>query len=124
MFNAYVLYRARNPEQCKSLLEFTRRVVRMWSGKQHGVLEAETDQADQAHNPRAPYNMDPESRLDGNMARHRLEKLMPTAKKTRPTRRCRVCVRSGLRSETRMWCVSCRVALHAGKCFTAYHTQK
>lgn len=124
MFNAYVLYRARNPQQCKSLLEFTRRVVRMWSGKQHGVLEVETAQADEAHNPRAPYNMDPESRLDGNMARHRLEKLMPTPNKTRPTRRCRVCARSGRRSETRMWCVSCRVALHAGHCFTAYHTQR
>ena len=43
--------------------------------------------------PRAPYNTDPESRLDGGLSRHKLKHLMPTSKKGRPARRCRVCAR-------------------------------
>ncbi|XP_058509216.1 piggyBac transposable element-derived protein 4-like [Solea solea] len=34
MLNAYVLYRAKNPEECKTLLEFMRRVVKSWTAKQ------------------------------------------------------------------------------------------
>nr|XP_043906948.1 piggyBac transposable element-derived protein 4-like [Solea senegalensis] len=34
MFNAHVLYRAKNPEECKTLLEFMRRVVKSWTAKQ------------------------------------------------------------------------------------------
>ncbi|XP_077352171.1 uncharacterized protein LOC144001581 [Festucalex cinctus] len=51
---------------------------------------------------RAPYMKDPERRLDGQLGRHRLEKLVPTSKKLVPTRRCRVCQRKGLRRETTM----------------------
>ena len=35
MFNAYVLYRARNPGECKTLLEFICRVVKSWTVKRH-----------------------------------------------------------------------------------------
>ena len=72
---------------------------------------------------KAPYNTDPESRLDGGLSRHKLKHLMPTSKKGRPARSCRVCARRGLHSETKMWFQSCRVPLHAGECFTAYHTK-
>ncbi|XP_041960142.1 piggyBac transposable element-derived protein 4-like isoform X2 [Alosa sapidissima] len=108
MFNAYVLYQARNPGECKTLLEFIRRVVKSEEGRR---------------TPRAPYNTDPDSRLDGELSRHKLERLMPTSKKGRPSRRCRVCARKGRRSETKMCCKSCGVPLHAGECFTAYHTK-
>ena len=74
--------------------------------------------------PRAPYNTDPASRLDGDIAKHQLVSLMPTRKKSRPTRRCRVCARRGLRSETRTLCRSCCVPLHAGECYTVYHTKR
>ena len=139
MFNAYVLYRARNPGECKTLLEFIRRVVKSWTVKRHvgGCEEEEVEEEEVAgvgvegsgdleegrRTPRAPYNTDPESRLDGGLSRHKLRHLMPTSKKGRPARRCRVCARRGLRSETKMWCQSCRVPLHAGECFTAYHTE-
>uniref|UniRef100_A0A8C6TMA0 PiggyBac transposable element-derived protein domain-containing protein n=1 Tax=Neogobius melanostomus TaxID=47308 RepID=A0A8C6TMA0_9GOBI len=96
MFNAYILYRARNREY----LEEGRRT------------------------PRAPYNTDPDSRLDGNIARHKLERLMSSSSKSRPARRCRVCTRRGQRRETKMWCKSCCVPLHPGECFTAYHTKQ
>ena len=137
MFNAYVLYRARNPGECKTLLEFIRRVVKSWTVKRHvgGCEEEEVEEEEVAgvgaegsgdleegrRTPKAPYNTDPESRLDGGLSRHKL--LMPTSKKGRPARRYRVCARRGLRSETKMWCQSCRVPLHAGECFTAYHTK-
>ena len=137
MFNAYVLYRARNPGECKTLLEFIRRVVKSWTVKRHvgGCEEVEEEEVagvgaegsgdleEGRRTPRAPYNTDPESRLDGGLSRHKLRHLMPTSKKGRPARRCRVCARRGLRSETKMWCQSCRVPLHAGECFTAYHTK-
>ncbi|XP_041661730.1 piggyBac transposable element-derived protein 4-like isoform X1 [Cheilinus undulatus] len=93
MFNDYVLYRARNPGECKTLLEFMRRVVKS------------------------------SSRLDGQIGTHQLELLQSTSRKSRPARRCRVCTRRGQRSETKMWCKSCFVPLHAGECYTAYHTK-
>uniref|UniRef100_A0A8C5FSV4 PiggyBac transposable element-derived protein domain-containing protein n=1 Tax=Gadus morhua TaxID=8049 RepID=A0A8C5FSV4_GADMO len=114
MFNAYVLYRARNPGECKTLLEFILAGV---------GAEGSGDLEEGRRTLRAPYNTDPESRLDGGLSRHKLRHLMPTSKKGKPARRCRVCARRGLRSETKMWCQSCRVPLHAGECFTAYHTK-
>ncbi|XP_030261760.1 piggyBac transposable element-derived protein 4-like isoform X2 [Sparus aurata] len=87
----------------------------------NNALQNALDLEDVRRNPRAPYNTDPESRLDGDLSRHKLEHLMPTSKKVRPARKCRVCARRGLRSE--MWCQSCCVPLHAGECFTAYHTK-
>ncbi|CAL9704079.1 unnamed protein product [Knipowitschia caucasica] len=163
MFNAYILYRARNKE-CKTLLEFMRRVAKSWTAKQCVVeeedqgnkkeqgnivqeeghsdkdtrvkveppskeqapLEDESCLEEGAHRiPRAPYNTDPESRLDGNMARHKLEYLLSSvSSKARPSRRCRVCTRKGLRRDTRMWCKSCCVPLHAGECFNVYHSKK
>ncbi|XP_062397738.1 piggyBac transposable element-derived protein 4-like isoform X2 [Sardina pilchardus] len=136
VFNAHVLYRARNPGGCKTLLEFIRKVVKSWTVKrqfggrdeEEGEAEAEAEAApveeeEGRRPPRAPYNTDPESRLDGLLSKHKLEHLMPTGRKGRPARRCRVCARKGLRRETKMWCKSCSVPLHPGECFNAYHTK-
>ncbi|KAJ8392440.1 hypothetical protein AAFF_G00075650 [Aldrovandia affinis] len=142
MFNAHVLYKARNPGECKSHLEFIRRLVRSWTAKRHVGVEEVGEQEEEGEDvagvgaegggdfeegrgtQRAPYNTDPESRLDGLMRKHQLEHLQPTNRKSRPARRCRVCARRGQRSETKMWCKSCRVPLHAGECFTVYHTKQ
>ncbi|XP_034024428.1 piggyBac transposable element-derived protein 4-like [Thalassophryne amazonica] len=138
MFNAYIIYKHRNQGECKSLLTFIRRVVQSWTTKRVGEKEKGDErevgeqveeagvgaEGDGRSTPRAPYKTDPESRLDGKMANHHLEPLMPTSNKARPARRCRVCVRRGLRSETRLFCKSCGVPLHAGECFTAFHTQR
>ncbi|XP_061637356.1 piggyBac transposable element-derived protein 4-like [Phyllopteryx taeniolatus] len=133
MFNAYVLYRARNPGEFKTLLEFMRSVVKSWTVKRHvGVqvkkekkvaVEEGGDLEGGRRSTRAPYKTDPDSRLDGQLGKHRLEYLMPVGKKLKPTRRCRVCARRGKRRDTRMWCTSCCVPLHPGECFTDYHTK-
>lgn len=104
MFNAHVLNRARNPGGCKTLLEFMRRVVKTWTIKRHMGEEENKEEVsgvgadggavleDGRRTPRAPYKSDPESRLDGQMGKHRLERLISTGK-CRPARRCRVCTR-------------------------------
>ncbi len=134
MFNAFVLYKARNPGKCKTLLEFMRRVVGSWTSRRHVAEEEQEEEEEEEEedagvergegrlSTRAPKT-DPGSRLDGQMGRHQLEHLIPTCKKRRPARKCRVCARRGQRSETKMWCKSCRVPLHPGECFTVYHTK-
>lgn len=142
MFNTHVLYKARNPGECKPHLEFMCRVVRSLTAKWHvGVdkvrekVEEDKDVAGMGAEggedfeevrgtQRAPYKTDPESRLDGLMGKHQLEHLQPTGTKSRPARRCRVCASRGQPSETKLWCRSCHVPLQAGECFMAYHTKQ
>ncbi|XP_054593548.2 piggyBac transposable element-derived protein 4 isoform X2 [Nothobranchius furzeri] len=139
MFNAYILYRARNPGGCNTLLKFIRSVVKSWTLKGHerkgsevreqveeeeGAGVEDGDLKDVRHTPRAPYNTDPESRLDGDLGRHKLCYLKPTSKKLKPTKRCRVCIRRGTRRETKMMCRACCVPLHAGQCYIDYHTKE
>ncbi|KAL2085355.1 hypothetical protein ACEWY4_018675 [Coilia grayii] len=130
---------ARYPRRCKTLLEFTRGIEKSWTVKQRveengegeqmqeeaveegagGGVEEAADLDEGRHTPRAPYNRDRKSRLDGALQKHILERL-PGKRR----RRCRVCVRRGQRSETRLWCKACTVPLHAGQCYTDYHTRK
>ncbi|KAM9811769.1 piggyBac transposable element-derived protein 4-like isoform X2 [Syngnathus typhle] len=137
MFNAHVIYRARHPEERITLLEFMRSVVKSWTVKRYVLAQVRKDEEGTfercgdlvAHRPckRAPPRTDPDSRLDGQLAKHRLEYVTTASRSVDPPkrsgRRCRVCARRGLRKDTRMWCVSCCVALHPGECFTAYHTK-
>ena len=121
MYNAFVIFKAKTPGECKNLLEFMCRVVKASTGKRH--VGEEEEEAAGLGDGRAPYYYDPESRLDGNIVRHNLEHLTATSRKPRPSGRCRVCARRGQRSETKLWCKSCRVPLHAGESHTAYHTK-
>lgn len=139
MFNTDILYKEKNPGTCKTLVEFMCKVVKSWTAKhrvqKEEVVEVEIKEEEITgvraegggvlegcrHNPRAPYKTDPEGRLSGKIGRHKLENLMSTSRKSRLARKCRVCARRG--SETKMWCVSCQVPLHPGKCFTVYHTK-
>lgn len=70
---------------------------------------------------RAPVK-DPPIRLDGHIERHVLVHLPPTRHDSRPTRNCRVCMRSKKRSETRYLCILCGVPMHKERCFLRYHT--
>lgn len=55
---------------------------------------------------------------------HFIEKIPPTRKKAKPTRRCAVCCkRTGKRKETSFWCQDCKVGLCLKECFKIYHTQ-
>ncbi|XP_077435662.1 M-phase phosphoprotein 8 isoform X3 [Vanacampus margaritifer] len=133
MFNAYILHKTKNPGKCQHFLEFIQQVVRGWLFPQdlkeeeqevEVVASIKTEGHEEARrNTRSPYH-DPESRLDGNMAKHTLQYIPATSRKKRPSRRCRVCMRRGNRSETKMWCKACCVPLHAGECYTVYHTKR
>ncbi|XP_068193512.1 piggyBac transposable element-derived protein 4-like [Antennarius striatus] len=125
VYNAYVLFRSRNPGINKTHLEFMKDIARSWTEKGYvSHEEGEEMEVEDVLQIRSHRNTDPDDRLDGLMSRHKLEHLRATTKKAHPSRKCRVCARRGGRSETRMWCKACRIPLHAGECFTAYHTQK
>ncbi|XP_077397632.1 heterogeneous nuclear ribonucleoprotein U-like protein 1 isoform X6 [Festucalex cinctus] len=134
MSNAHVLYRARHPEASITLLEFIRSVAKSWTVKQHGLVQVKKEEEEEEPAKRATgkgcsgrsRRNDPESRLDGQIGKHKLDYLITASRsinaKKRSGRSCRVCARKGLRKDTVLWCVSCCVALHPGECFTAYHT--
>lgn len=73
-------------------------------------------------NPKTTPRSDPALRLSGRITDHKLAILPPTPKKPHPTRICRVCIRSGKRSETRYICLQCNIPLHQGPCYTKYHS--
>uniref|UniRef100_A0AAV2LNM7 PiggyBac transposable element-derived protein domain-containing protein n=1 Tax=Knipowitschia caucasica TaxID=637954 RepID=A0AAV2LNM7_KNICA len=130
IFNAFVLYRARHHQgECKHLLQFLKSVARSWTSRRQEEGGRDEESAAvvgavlRTHNPRAPYLVDPESRLDGQLRRHKMEHLMATSRKERPNRKCWVCTRRGLRRETNKWCAACHVPLHTGECFNLYHTK-
>jgi hypothetical protein len=57
-------------------------------------------------------------------ARHFVERIPPSEKKAKPTKRCAVCCKtSGKRKETSFWCRDCGVGLGFEECFRIYHTQ-
>ena len=55
--------------------------------------------------------------------RHFPERIPPTEKKARPTRRCVVCYKNNRRKETVFWCPECEAALCVEECFKAFHTK-
>ncbi len=106
---------------CKTLLSFIQSVIKSWtSQEQAGGGEERVDPPTES-TPRAPYNTDPRTRVNDLFAVHALVPIASTSKK--PTRRCRVCARNGLRSETSFYCKSCGVPLHSGNCYTVYHSK-
>jgi hypothetical protein len=57
-------------------------------------------------------------------ARHFIERIPPTDKKAKPTKRCPVCCKkTGKRKETSYWCKDCGVGLCFENCFRIYHTE-
>jgi hypothetical protein len=48
--------------------------------------------------------------------------IIPPTKKSKPTKRCVVCTKSGVRKESRYWCEECGVGLCPAPCFKIYHT--
>jgi len=118
LFNAFIIDKAKNPQgKCKTLLSFILSVVKSWTSLRHAggeetIGEEVSDDPPPQKTPRAPYNTDPQSRLDGTFAAHVLVRILPTHKKRHPTRKCRVCTRKGLRSETPYYCKGCGIPLH------------
>ena len=93
------------------------------AGGAAGGAEMEEGAGDHAPRGSRGPRQDPETRLDCKLNGHILEQYPPTAKKTCPTRRCRVCLKKKIRSETAYRCKKCDVALHP-VCFFAFHNKK
>jgi len=55
--------------------------------------------------------------------RHFPERIPPTEKKARPSKRCVVCYKNNRRRETVFWCPECEAALCVEGCFKAFHTK-
>jgi hypothetical protein len=55
--------------------------------------------------------------------RHFPERIPPTEKKAKPTKRCAVCYKQGKRRETVFWCPDCEAGLCVEGCFRTYHTK-
>ena len=55
--------------------------------------------------------------------RHFPERIPPTKKKSRPTKRCVACYKKNRRKETVFWCLECEAALYVEECFKAFHTK-
>ncbi|XP_014674059.1 PREDICTED: piggyBac transposable element-derived protein 4-like [Priapulus caudatus] len=136
IYNSFIIYKARNPQgKYKTLLDFTLDIIHSWITVHPDNDSSDNDSSDGGddndggaqpvqHTPRAPAR-DPGTRLDKKAKKHVLSAIAGTIKKKYPSRRCRVCMRRGLRGETRYICQSCAVPLHKGECFATYHsTQK
>lgn len=126
MHNASVLYKKDNPRSNLSdlLKNCIRQIHMKHSCRPSSSASSTSSSTSSASSSSRPSYNDPASRLNGKIAQHRLVAVPATAKKTKPTRYCRVCSRRGKRSETRMLCASCDVPLHKGECYTHYHTLK
>ena len=119
IFNASVIYRAKNPRKKMTLLAFIQGVIRAW------VSKTSEEGEDEPRRHQRRMQNDPLHRLDGDMRRHVEEHIPPTGKKGRKaSRRCQVCSQRGKRSETVFWCKACKVPLHHGECFHAFHTKQ
>lgn len=134
--NSHALYKIKNPG--KSLLDFTQNIVESLIENEAQDVVTEPVQSSSTSTPlptpstsevktkypkRAPVH-DPITRLDGIMKNHILVNIPPTQKKERPSRPCKVCLKKKKRSETKFICISCKIPLHVGDCFTRYHTLK
>ncbi|CAK9820042.1 PiggyBac transposable element-derived protein 4 [Anthophora quadrimaculata] len=62
------------------------------------------------------------TRLQAKHWAHFPEHISSTEKKKLPTKRCRVCAKNNIRSETTWQCKKCLVPLHVPKCFEIFHT--
>lgn len=114
------MYCTYQPESKIRYKKFLLEVAREWIT----VVSKECSTApDTSRISKTAPSKDPPSRLSGQLRDHVLEKIV-TARKTNPTRACRVCSSKGKRSETRYICKTCGVPLHVGDCYTFYHTKK
>jgi hypothetical protein len=55
--------------------------------------------------------------------RYFTERIPPTEKKTRPTKRCVMCYKNNTRKETVFWCPECEADLRVEESFKAFHSK-
>lgn len=62
------------------------------------------------------------TRLQAKHWAHFPEHIPATNKKQHPTKRCHMCMKHNIRSNTTWQCKTCLVLLYVSKCFEKYHT--
>ena len=65
----------------------------------------------------------PQKNVPRLLERHFPERIPPTERKARPTKRCVVCYKNNRRKETVFWCPECEAALCVEGSFKAFHTK-
>ncbi|XP_044141537.1 piggyBac transposable element-derived protein 4-like [Bufo gargarizans] len=108
LYNAFVLYR--NAGQEGTFLEFQENVIKAliyWDREEAGPSTTSTCA---------------ETRIVPGQ--HFPSEISPTAKKSKPLKRCRVCYKNGIRKETSYQCETCpsKPGLCMKRCFKIYHT--
>ncbi|PSN33508.1 PiggyBac transposable element-derived protein 4 [Blattella germanica] len=131
--NAFRLHQKNNRNKSLPIFIFMQMVSRNFI-QDSGIIDAPSPSPSEASTSsqmssfyapppkRAPFK-DPPFRLDGKRREHILAKFPPLKNsKSTPSRKCKVCHRNKIRSETRWYCIKCGVPLHPGTCDTKYHT--
>lgn len=112
IFNSYVVFTSANNNLNKKRITFSEYKTNL----AEQILESVTLRPKVSPGRKSDHNP---MRLHG---RHFLGVIPPTPNKEAPTKRCCVCLKRGLRRETRHQCKQCLVALHLEGCFELYHT--
>ena len=116
MTNALIVYRTVTGKQITHL-DFVIDVITQLLAE--GQMEAQNRPKPFPRGKKASPSRDNPVRLEYASSEHWPAEIPATEKKAKPTRLCEACKPS--RSETRIFCPACDVALHA-LCFRNYHT--
>jgi len=113
IYNAYVLYSKLPTSQKQSIVNFRLNIAE--------DMLCNLSLPDYPTRGRRSQSECP-TRLQAKHWAHFPEHIPATNKKQHPAKRCHVCVKHNIRSETTWQCKTCLVPLHITKCFEMYHT--
>ena len=115
MLNAFILYKARNPEgACKSLLQFMDRAIKGWTRPVRGAIPARIALEAPPGVHHVPVHHPP---IAGGGAREHASRscwMCKEGKNDEEVKRRRSSV---------FWCAACQVTLCRGVCFRRYHSE-
>ena len=122
VMNGFILYKKYN-RGITSVLDFLMAVIR---DMPHVSVEATESEATDSAPTQAfrAARKDPLTRLIGSVSKPKLAPIPPVGGKTFHKKLCRVCFRKKKRSETRYYCEDCKIPVHKGECYNAYHSKK
>ena len=122
VMNGFILYKKYNGG-ITSVLDFLMAVIR---DMLHVSVEATESEATDSAPTQAfrAARTDPPTRLIGSASKHKLAPIPADGGKTFHKKLCRVCSRKKKRSETRYYCEDCKIPVHKGECYNAYHSKK
>lgn len=129
MFNAFHVYIHVNSNNKMRYDEFVLSIARAWLNQSYSMDDLSTKSIDEINRTVPIYSArvpreDPPDRLSGDMNKHMMVKIYSIYTKSQVRKRCRVCSSHHKRKDTGRMCGHCKVPLHVGECFHAYHTKQ